>query len=73
MLVREQPPLTANGFQCIKEGERGAAVKMRGLNDTRICSAGDGGVVGGCCGQNVLFMHARILTCFANIISSAQR
>ncbi len=35
---------------------------MRWLNKARICSAGDGGVVGGCCGQNVLFMHARILT-----------
>ncbi len=43
---------------------------MRWLNNTRIGSVGGGG---GSCGQGVLFKHARLLTCFAKIISAAQR
>ncbi len=53
------------------QGGGGGVARVRWLNNARIGSAGGRGV--GCCGQNVLFKHARILTCFAKNISTPQR
>ncbi len=56
------------------EGGGGAGGRVRRHKKPPIGRPGGGrDVVGGCRGQNVLFMHARILTCFAKNISTAQR